>query len=153
MTPEPFLQVKSRVNRLHGQAISCSRCVDNDYKKGGIMIIITQIVLLERSASDQLEGTTEKRYIKKILNAKLLHAVVLEADKRCSASGKALQAKFAASEIKRVKKIHSWKTLQYRTNAFTRDSLWQCVCYRLTISRLQIQYVYEAYRDFCSYIL
>ena len=45
-------------------------------------------------------GTTERRYIKKILKiAKLLHAVVLGAGKRCAASGKALQAEFAASEI------------------------------------------------------
>ena len=37
MTPDPFLQVKSRGDRSRGQAISCSRCVDNDYAKGGIM--------------------------------------------------------------------------------------------------------------------
>ena len=41
-----------------------------------------------------------RRYIKKILrNAKLLHAVVLAAGKRCAASGKALQAESAASEL------------------------------------------------------
>ena len=102
MTPDPFLQVKSRGKRSRGQAISCSRCVENDYTNGGIMIIITQMALMARSANDQLEerGTTEKRYIKKILrNAKLSHAVVLGAGKRCAASGKALQAESAASEI------------------------------------------------------
>ena len=67
MTPDPFLQVKSRGDRSHGQAISCSRCVDNDYTKGGIMIIITQTALMARSANDYLGGTTERRYIKKIL--------------------------------------------------------------------------------------
>ena len=59
MTPGPFSQVKSRGNRSHGQAISCSRCVDNDYTKGEIMIIITQMALMARSANDQLRGTTE----------------------------------------------------------------------------------------------
>ena len=57
------------------------------------------MALMARSANDQLGGTTERRYIKKILkNAKLLHAVVLGAGKRCVASGKALQAESAASE-------------------------------------------------------
>ena len=58
------------------------------------------MALMAQSAKDQLEerGTTEKRYIKKILrNAK--HAVVLGADKRCATSGKPLQAESAASEI------------------------------------------------------
>ena len=54
--------------------IACSWRVDNDYAKGGIMIIITQMALMARSANDQLGGTTERRYIKKILkNAKLSH--------------------------------------------------------------------------------
>ena len=44
-------------------------------------------------------------------------------DKRCAASGRALQAESAAGEIQRVKKIYSRKTLQYRTNACTNDSL------------------------------
>ena len=93
--------MKSRGDRLRGQAISCSRCVDNDYTKGGLMIIITQMALMARSANDQLGGTTKRRYIKKILlkNAKLLHAVVLGAGQRCVTSGKALQAESAASEI------------------------------------------------------
>ena len=101
MTPGPFLQVKSRGDRSRGQAISCSRCVDNDYTKSGTMLIITQMALMARSANDQLGGgTTERRYIKKILkNAKLLHAVVLGAGKRCAASGKAKQAESAESEI------------------------------------------------------
>ena len=36
---DPFLQVKSRSDRSHGQAISCSRCVDNDnnYTKMALM--------------------------------------------------------------------------------------------------------------------
>ena len=42
----------------------------------------------------------ERGYIKEILkNAKLLHAVVLGAGRHCAASGKALQAESAASEI------------------------------------------------------
>ena len=49
--------------------------------------------------------------------------VVMAVDKRCAASGRALQAESAASEIQRVKKIYSRKTLQYRTNACTNDSL------------------------------
>ena len=53
MTPYPFLKVKSRGDRSHGQAIFCLRCVDNDYRKGGIMII-TQMALMARSANDQL---------------------------------------------------------------------------------------------------
>ena len=65
--------MKSRGDRSRGQAIIfCSQCVDNDYTKGGIMIIITQMALMARSANDQLGGTTERRYKKKILkNAKL----------------------------------------------------------------------------------
>ena len=64
------------------------------------MIIITQMALMTRSANDQLGGTTERRYIKKIIkNAKLLYAVVVGTNKRCAANGKALQAESAASEI------------------------------------------------------
>ena len=48
--------------------------------------------------------------------------VVMAVDKRCAASGRALQAESAASEIQRVKKIHSRKTLQYPTNACTKDN-------------------------------
>ena len=100
MTPDLFLQVKSRGDTSRGQAISCSRCVDNDYTKGGTMIIIAQMALMARSANDQLGATTKRRYIEKIQkNAKLLHAVVLGPGKRCAASGKALQAESAASEI------------------------------------------------------
>ena len=44
--PDPFLQVKSRGDRLRGQAICCLRCVDNNYTKDGIMIIITQMALM-----------------------------------------------------------------------------------------------------------
>ena len=94
--------MKSRGDRSRGQTISCSRCVDNDYTKGGIMIIITQMALMTRLANDQLEGgeTTERQYIKKILkNAKLSHAVVLGAGKRYAASGRVLQAESAASKI------------------------------------------------------
>ena len=54
MTPDPFLQVKLRGDRSHGQAISCSRCVDNDYTEGGFMIKTTQMALIARSANDQL---------------------------------------------------------------------------------------------------
>ena len=100
MTADLFLQVKSRGDRSSGQAISYSRCVDNDYTKSGIMIIITQMALMARSANNQLGGDNGKAVHKEILkNAKLLHAVVLGAGKRCAASGKALQAESAASEI------------------------------------------------------
>ena len=74
MTPDPFLQVKSRGDRSRGQAIFCSRCVDNDYTKGATSIVITQMALMVRSANDQLRETAERWYINKILrNAKLLH--------------------------------------------------------------------------------
>ena len=42
--------------------------------------------------------------------------VVMAVDKRCAASGRALQAEFAASEIQR-EKIHLRKTLQYGIKA------------------------------------
>ena len=49
------------------------------------------MALMAQSTNDQLGKTTKRRYIKKILrNAKLLHAVVPGAGKRCAASGKAL---------------------------------------------------------------
>ena len=58
------------------------------------------MALMVQSANNQLGGTTERRYIKKMLrNAKLLHTVVLGAGKRCAVSGKVLQAESAASEI------------------------------------------------------
>ena len=60
MKPDPFLQVKSRSGRSHGQVISCSQCVDNDYTKGEIMIISTQVALMARSANDQLGGDNGK---------------------------------------------------------------------------------------------
>ena len=100
MTPDLFLQVKSQGHRSRGQAISCSRCVDNDYTKGGIMIIITQMALMARQRAISWGETTERRYIKKILkNAKLSHVVVPGAGKRYAASGKALQAESATSKI------------------------------------------------------
>ena len=40
--------------------IACSWRVDNDYAKGGIMIIITQMALMARSANDQLGGNNGK---------------------------------------------------------------------------------------------
>ena len=45
-------------------------------------------------------------------------------DKRCAASGRALQVESAASEIQHVK-IHLQKTLQNQANAFTKDGLRQ----------------------------
>ena len=60
MTPDPFLQIKSRGDRSHGQAVSCSQCVDNDYTNGELMMIITQIALMARSANDQLGGDNGK---------------------------------------------------------------------------------------------
>ena len=69
MTSDPFLQVKSRGDRLRGQAISCSGYVDNDYTKGGITVIITQIALMARSVNDQLGrnngNAVHKKNIKK----------------------------------------------------------------------------------------
>ena len=82
MTPDLFYRENHNISR--GQAISCSRCVDNDYKKGGIMIIITQMALMARSANDQLGRDNGKAVHKEnTKNAKLLHAVVLGASKRC----------------------------------------------------------------------
>ena len=83
MKPDPFLQVKSRGDRSHGQAISCSRRADNDYTKGGIMIIITQMALMARSANDQLGGGNNEKPVHKenTKKSKLLHAVVLGARK------------------------------------------------------------------------
>ena len=59
-TPDLFLPMKSRGDRSRGQAISCSQCVDNDYTKGGIMIIITQMASMARSANDELGGKQRK---------------------------------------------------------------------------------------------
>ena len=55
---------------------------------------------MARLTNDQLGGATERQNIKKILkNTKLLHTVVIAVDIRCAASGRALQAECAASEI------------------------------------------------------
>ena len=56
MTPDLFHRQKPRGDRSHGQAIFCSWCVNSDYTNGGIMIIITQIALMARSANNQLGG-------------------------------------------------------------------------------------------------
>ena len=45
-------------------------------------------------------------------------------DKRCTASGRALQVATAASEIQRVK-INLRKTLENQANAYTKDGLWR----------------------------
>ena len=58
--PDPFSLVKSQVDRSLVQFISCSWCVDNDYTKGKIMIIITKMALMVRSANDQLGGNNRK---------------------------------------------------------------------------------------------
>ena len=58
------------------------------------------MALMTRSANTISWGDNGKAVNKKIVkNAKLLHTVVLGAGKRCAASGKALQAESAASEI------------------------------------------------------
>ena len=46
----------------------------------------------------------------------------MEVDKRCVASGRALQAESTASEIQRVK-IHFLRTLQNQATACTKDGL------------------------------
>ena len=48
--------------------------------------------------------------------------VVIGVDKGCAATGRALQAESAASEIQRVK-IHLRKTSQNQANACTTDGL------------------------------
>ena len=67
--------------------------------------------------------------------------VVIAVDKRCAASGRALQAESAASEIQRVK-THLRKTLQYRSKCmherrFAVMSLLQCQHFIFSI------YVYQ----------
>ena len=60
MTSDLFHRQKLQGDRSHGQAISCSWCVDNDYTKGGIMIIITQMALMVQSANNQLGENNRK---------------------------------------------------------------------------------------------
>ena len=58
------------------------------------------MALMARSANDQLGGATERRYRKKILKMQNYYMTVAVAvNKRCAASGRALQAEPAASEI------------------------------------------------------
>ena len=55
---------------------------------------------MARSANDQLGGAMERRYIKKILKMQNYYmTVAMGVDMRCAASGRALQAESAASEI------------------------------------------------------
>ena len=75
MTPDLFHRQKPRGDRSHGQAISCLRCVNSDYTEGGIMIIRNYTNSIDGAISQRsIGGTTERRYINKILrNTKLLH--------------------------------------------------------------------------------
>ena len=55
---------------------------------------------MARSANDQLGEATERRYRKKILKMQNYYmTIVMAVNKRCAASGRALQAESAASEI------------------------------------------------------
>ena len=55
---------------------------------------------MARSANDQLGGTTERRYKKKTLKMQNYYmTVVMAVHKRFAASGRALRAESAASEI------------------------------------------------------
>ena len=70
---------------------------------------------MARSATDQLRGATERRHRKKILKMQNYYMTVgMAVNKRCAASGRALQAESAASEIQRVK-IHLRQALQNRS--------------------------------------
>ena len=55
---------------------------------------------MARSANDQLGGATERQNIKKILKMQNYYmTVTMAVNKRCAASGRALRAESAASEI------------------------------------------------------
>ena len=55
---------------------------------------------MARSTNDQLGGATERRYRKKILKMQNYYmTVAMAVNKRCAASGRALQAEPATSEI------------------------------------------------------
>ena len=55
---------------------------------------------MARPANDQLGGATERQYRKKILKMQNYYmTVAMEVHRRCAASGRALQAESAASEI------------------------------------------------------
>ena len=55
---------------------------------------------MARSANDQLGGATERWNIKKILKMQNYYmTAVLAVHKRCAASGRALRAESAASEL------------------------------------------------------
>ena len=70
---------------------------------------------MARSANDQLGGATERQYRKKILKMQNYYLTVAVAvNKRCAASGRALQAESAASGIQH-EKIQLWQTLQNRS--------------------------------------
>ena len=70
---------------------------------------------MARSANDQLGEATERRYRKKILKMQNYYmTIVMAVNKRCAASGRALQAESAANEIQHVK-IQLWQTLQNRS--------------------------------------
>ena len=55
---------------------------------------------MARSANDQLGGATERRYGKKIIKMQNYYmTVAMAVNKRCAASGRALQVEPAASKI------------------------------------------------------
>ena len=55
---------------------------------------------MARSTNNQLGGATERRYRKKILKMQNYYmTVAMAVNKRCAASGRALQAEPATSEI------------------------------------------------------
>ena len=75
------------------------------------------------SANDQLGGATERQNIKKILKMQNYYmTVAMAVNKRCAASGRALRAESAASEIQHVK-IQLWQTLQNQKQIYARKTI------------------------------
>ena len=78
---------------------------------------------MARSANDQLGGTTERRYRKKILKMQNYYmTVAMAVIKRCAASGRPLQAESAASGIQHVK-YNCDKLCKIKANICTKDDL------------------------------